>query len=720
MSLDSYPCIFHSAELRKIEEWAQEKAEFLRSPSLRKKNRKKGLRVRFSDIILEYPRTPPDKCSQDFSLPPTIRIEDWSTPSSQVSFSESLTAADTFSRSTFMLSSSRDSFTVPSLDSSGFESKCGTLESSWIDELSCSSREIKPDYEASNRDKMCRSNLPNLPRFLERYFEPDEPNLPRLTRPVCKPKVLLSSSLLDLLQDASLSADKINTIVQEATKETIKQKITIHRDSVQDFLPAFRNFMDVSHRPRGKSDKIASTFKRHHHSYPLSTMSTSLSKNGANSVVPFSSKIGKDKSSGKNGYYRHSTDVVGFPFPMGIVLSSDIQTAILTRFHEKGLATTSEWGFQFQMHPSENFHQQFTPLDSGVPYPCVFDFDDYLQDLSKSPVSAAPAFPDSIPQVSSRSIYRASSTVRIPCLENLSSENTVISAHTPGTTQTHRSYRNMRLFPDGKIERVLPSYERKLLTWSSGTDEEYLTGTECSEDLPLLSYRSRTQGQFDEAVNEPGKPVKPKNSSILNQVTVTKDEPYDVEQIQSSSRSHTLKQRQYDSLHGNFGKDKSPVFLAENYGSGATLWHSAQSYSSHYDRKLDPMIEMNSESECSGGMMTGKAAVLQRFGSDINYIMIADRTSPPVPLYRAGDSSNTVNRGLGSRLGVTRKTIPVFLAPSRDDGKIESVLQTQKKNASTGTSAGKCTKTGMKPVGMRFLSSAPPRPKGRSVVPQRF
>ena len=695
---------------------------------MRKKNRKKGPRVRFSDIILEYPRTPPEKCSQDFSLPPTIRIEDWSTPSPQeVSFSESLTAADTFSRSTLMLSSSRDSFTVPYLDSPGFESKCGTLESSWIDELSCSSREINPDYEASNQDKMCRSNLP---KFLGQYFESDEPNLPRLTRPVRTSKVLLSSSVLDLLQDASFSADKINMTVQEATKETIKQEITTRHDSMQGSLTAFRNFMDASHRPGGNSDKIASVFKRHHHSYPLPTMSTSLSKNGTNSVVPFSSEIGKVKSSGKNGYYRHSIDVVGFPFPMGIVLASDVQTAILTGFHEKGLATTLEWGFRCQMHPSENFHQQFTPLDHGVPYPCVFDLDDYLQDLSQPPVSAALAFPGSIPQVSSRSIYRASFTVRIPSLKSLSSENTVISAHALGTTQTHRSYRNMRLFSDGKIKRIMPSYERKLLTWSSGTDEEYLTGTECSEsssteDLPLsslLSYRSRTQGQFDEAVNEPGKPVKPDNSSVLNQATVMKDESYDVEQIHISSRIRTLKQRQYDSLHRSFGKDKSPVFPAENYGSGATSWHhlhSAQGYSSHYDRKLDPIIEFHSESEYSGGMMTGKATLLPRFGSDINNIMIADRTPPPSSLHRTGDSFNMVNRGPGSWLGVTRKTVPVFLAPGQDDGKTESILRTQKKNASTEVSAGKYAKAGM-PVGMKFLSSTPPRPKRRSVVPQRF
>ena len=36
--------------------------------------------------------------------------------------------------------------------------------------------------------------------------------------------------------------------------------------------------------------------------------------------------------------------------------------------------------------------------------------------------------------------------------------------------------------------------------------------------------------------------------------------------------AYALKQRQYDSLYGRFGKDKSLVFLVENYGSGATPW----------------------------------------------------------------------------------------------------------------------------------------------------
>lgn len=72
-------------------------------------------------------------------------------------------------------------------------------------------------------------------------------------------------------------------------------------------------------------------------------------------------------------------------------------------------------------------------------------------------------------------------------------------------------------------------------------------------------------------------------------------------------------------------------------------------------------------------------------------------------------------RGLGSRLGITRKTVPVFLAPSQDGGKVESILRTRK-NASAGTSAGKCTKAGMKLVGRRSLSLAPPL--WRSFVPQ--
>jgi len=556
---------------------------------------------------------------------------------------------------------------------------------------------------------MYQSNFTNLPQFLEQYFESDEPNLPRLIRPVRTSKVLLSSSLLDLLQDASFSADKINMIGQETTKETIKQEITsTRRDSVQDTLPAFQNFMDVSHRSVGKSNKITSVFKRHH-SHLLPTMFTSPSRNDTNSVVPFSGEIGKDNSSGK-----HSIDVVGVPFPMGIVLSSDAQTAILTLFHEKGLAATSEWGFKCQMHPSGNFHHQFTPLDSDVPYPCVFDLDDYLQDLSKSSVPAAPASPDSIPQVSSGNIYRISSTIHIPSLKSLSSENTVILSHTLGTTHIHRNYRNMRLFPDGKIERVLPSC---VLTRSSGTDE-YLTGTEysessSSEDLPLsslLSYRSRIQGQFDEAVNKQRKPVKHNNSSVLNQTIVTKDEPYDVEKMHPSSHNHTLKQRQYDSL---YGKDKSPVFLVADYGSSVI---PAQGYSSHYDRKLDPIIEMNSESECSSGMRTRKAALLTRFGLDINNTIIVDKTPHPASPHRAGDLSNMVNRGLGSRLGVKRKTVPVFLVSNQDDGKIKSILQIQKKNANAGISAGKCTKA----ESVRSLSLAPPRPKERSFVPQKF
>jgi len=279
------------------------------------------------------------------------------------------------------------------------------------------------------------------------------------------------------------------------------------------------------------------------------------------------------------------------------------------------------------------------------------------------------------------------------------------------------------------MERVLSSYERKLLTWSSGADEEHLTETECSEsgsseDLPLsslLSYRSQIQDQFDEAVIEPGKPIKTDNDSFLDQTSAMKDEPCYVEHIHPSSHSHTLKQRQYDSLYGKY---RSPVFLAENNGSDAAPWHhphhkTAQGYSSHYDRKLDPIIEMNSESECSSAMMTHKAVLLPRFGSDLSNIMIVDRTPPPASLYRAEDSSNMVDRDLRSRSGVTRKTVPAFLAPSRDD-RNESALRTQKKNASTGTLAGKCAEAGMKPVSMRSLSSALPRPKGRSVVPQRF
>lgn len=91
--------------------------------------------------------------------------------------------------------------------------------------------------------------------------------------------------------------------------------------------------------------------------------------------------------------------------------------------------------------------------------------------------------------------------------------------------------------------------------------------------------------------------------------------------------------------------------------------------------------------------MTRKAALLPRFGLD----------TPPAPLHRAGDSFNMVNRGLGSRLGVTRKPVPVFLAPSQDDGKVESILRIQK-NARAGISAGKCIKAGMKPVDIRSLS----------------
>ena len=194
---------------------------------------------------------------------------------------------------------------------------------------------------------------------------------------------------------------------------------------------------------------------------------------------------------------------------------------------------------------------------------------------------------------------------------------------------------------------------------------------------------------FDEAVIEPGKPVKTDNDSFLDQTSAMKDEPCYVEHIHPSSRSHTLKQRQYNSLYGKY---RSPVSLAENDASDAAPSHqphqeTAQGYSSHYDRKLDPIIEMNSESEWASGMMTRKTVLLPRFGSDLSNTMIVDRTSPPASLYRAEYSSNMVDRDLRSRSGVTRKTVPAFLAPSRDDGKNESVLRTQKKNVSTGTLA---------------------------------
>ena len=665
-----------------------------------KNARKKGLRVRFSDFIMEHPRTPSDECSQNFCLPPTIRIEDWSTPPSEVSYSESLITVDIpFPRPEFMSSSSRDSLAVSSPDFPCFKRSCRTPGSRQIHGLSCSDHKMEPGYGVKNHDNVYRSSFTNFPQLLEQSSVLDEFILPRLVRPARTSKLLLSSSFLDLLQRTSFSADRVNSIAQGGTQETTKQEIiTIHRDSIQDPLPALQSLMGIPQRPLGKSNKISSVFKRHR-SHPLPTSSP---QNGIDVAIPFHSETGKNNPSGD--YYRHSIDVADFPFPVGIMLSSDVQSAILTRFHEKGLATTPERSLPGRMYPSRYFRQPLTIFNCDVPYPCVFDLDDYFRDLSRSPVSVTLAFLDSIPQVS-----------RSECF-------------VPPT-----------------------AYERNLFTRPPDIDEEqqYLSGTEfsnessSSEDFPLLSllsYRLQTLALSDErrsiveAIEGPGttleEPVNPDNGSVLSQITATNHKSCDVEQMHPSLCSHMLKQRQCDSFYRSTGEDagdESLVPLVENYSSISALWHyphqsTAQGFPSHYDRKLNPVIEVTSESECSSDIMTPKF-LSRRFGSDTSNIMAVDRT-PTAFLHRAGDSLNMVNCDLElrSQLGTTRQTVPHWVLPGQNDGRAsimnESARQMQK-NVSAGMTK-KFTTAGMEPASVRSLPSAPLRPKGRRVAPQRF
>lgn len=644
--------------------------------------RKKGLRVRFSDFIMEHPRTPSDECSQNFCLPPTIRIEDWSTPPpKEVSYSESLITVDIpFPRPEFMSSSSRDSLVVSSPDFPCFKRSCRTPGSRQIHGLSCSDHKMEPGYGVKNYDNVYRSSFTNFPQLLEQYSVLDEFILPRLVRPARTSKLLLSSSFLDLLQRTSFSADRVNSIAQGGTQETTKQEITtIHRDSIQDPLPAFQNLMGIPQRPLGKSNKISSVFKRHRSHPPP----TSPPQNGIDVAIPFHSETGKNNPSGD--YYRHSIDVSDFPFPVGIVLSSDVQSAILTRFHEKGLATTPERSLSGRMYPSRYFRQPLTIFNCDVPYPCVFDLDDYFRDLSRSSGSVTLAFLDSIPQVS-------------------------------------------------HSECFVPAYERNLFTRPPdiGEEQEFSNASRSSEDFPLLSllsYRLQTPALSDErrgiveAIEGPGttleEPVNPDNGLVLSQITATNHKSCDVEQMHPSLCSHMLKQRQCDSLYRSTGEDaddESLVPLVENYSSISALWHyphqsTAHGFPSHYDRKLNPVIEVTSESECSSDIMTPKV-LSPRLGSDTSNIMAVDRT-PTAFLHRAGDSLNKVNCGLElrSQLGTTRQTVPHWVLPGQNDGRAmnESARQMQKNVSAEMTK--KFTTAG---------PSAPLRPKGRRVAPQRF
>ncbi|KAF5359793.1 hypothetical protein D9756_003008 [Leucocoprinus leucothites] len=715
----------NSQPLRHSDEWAKQKAAFLRSPSLKRKSvqddtldknaRVSGPRVRFSDFPVEYPRTPSDAYSQDLSLPPTIRIEDWSTPPSPgtppISISDSLTVITaSLPHSGLVSSSSRDSLTVPSAASLGSNRGSRTSGNRKTVVIGTGNKRKQPRFNYSleqnhlqkSHEEVRRSGLTKSSKLLERNSELDGSTLPRLVLPTPTAKPLSSSSILDLLQISSIFANEADSTVLRPVQVAEIPEGAIRRNNTKKSLTGSQGHMStrVFQHLQRKSTKLRSVPKRHH-SQPLTTTRKFAPLwNGIGIAPPFPSEMGKDGIDGGKDYYRHSIDVVGLPFSMGITLSSDVQTAILTRFHEKGLAATPEKcssGFQRRLsRPSGKAHQPSTSLSSDVadvPYPYVFDLDDYFQDSSPPSVPVTPTFLKTTSEASSSHNARHDSyDTPTPAPRNSSSSNLPASS----CTSELRQARNPGAVSPEPFMHKTATPVQKHFTWSSDTDEDVLSLSRSeysddsdtpqaepnsSGDLPLahlISQRSKSQSKPSKrkgiyVTERTGTAlISPDRNSLLSdsaqhaKIAAGKNEHAEMEQIRASLRSHYIfTQRQRDPLNeDNVGDDNEDnmISLVESYSSGSTLSHhyhphqwNARSLSSPlHGRRLDPVIEATSESECSSGSCTPKAALSPRLDQDSSDIVTVHRTPTPawvLPPRRSGRAVDlvSVRLGLGSR-----------------------------------------------------------------------
>ncbi|KAJ3571079.1 hypothetical protein NP233_g3986 [Leucocoprinus birnbaumii] len=775
--------------LRHSDEWAQQKEVFLRWPGLRRKNEadvrdRKGRasrhRVRFSDFPVEYPRTPSNNSSQDLNPPPVIRIEDWSTPpspgASPISSFESLAMITASNPQTGLTSSSsRDSLTVPSPDSPGFRGSRSTknrktvvIDAGQTSRQSRSDHGLEQNWRRSNVAR--RSSLTRPFELPQRNSKSDASTPPRFSRPVRSSKSPLFSSTLDLLQDIPILENDLGSAPPSRAGDKQDNAIpqNISRGSLTD--PKFRMTGRISQQPQRKSSRLRFIPKRHH-SQPLATKKSTSLWNGPGATPPLPSKMGDDGLVEGQDYYRHSIDVVGLPFPMAITLSSDVQTAILTRFHEKGLAATPEKsasGFRRQLpRPSGMVPQSSSTSGANevyVPYPDVLDLDDYFRDPSPAPATTTPTSVNSASEAST-STNESHDPYDTPTPapgRTSSSTNLFASARGSDLTRTHRT---PVLVVAGAIDEcpmhktATPVRKPCTSSWSSDTDEDEqsISRSEYSDDsdtphaqynsagnLPLTRFihqRAGDQSKRDKRRGIyvtrgtgaiPGQPP-PRNDSIqLAKTTARKNGQFEMEQIRKSLRSHYIFTQEehdpFDEVKVEDDDEDSLVSLVESYNSGSTLSHHhhthqwrARSHSSPlYERKqlLDPVIEVSSDSEGSSGMRTPKATPSPRFNGDDSGIMTVDRTpttpSWVLPPQRSGGTVDLVSL----RLGLAQRSR--FKDESGDgiQAAYQADLSMQRKAMSAGVLTSQPTKTRVTDV--RYLPSVPPQPAARRVVPQKF
>lgn len=397
------------------EEWTQQKAQFMRSPILKRKEvsdsdgapRKRPAsnryRVRFAPTP-EYLEFPSKAYSQDPGIPPTIRIEDWSSPRAPRGFPvkthSPLATEPVITASMFRsdpASGSWLSLIVPVTNSLCPGVKQSHLQSSEGRDIGVIG-DVRHLY--SSLDALTHQNALESGRNRGQAQSPAiyQPHFPvqgtkklgafthecSRTRPLSDLQLFVTGSFWDSDTDDEEKRRKINNFNKSVRRHSTGDTGT-RRCRKRQRIPARLN-----------------SEPKMYTSHPQTAITTPL-WDDAGLAQGHTHEVKEDTQDGEDLIHEgggHGDKIATFNIPVlpGVTLQPELQHTAITRFYERqGLAQTPARNSFSSKRPSATswtINQFSVPFDSGsdeVPYPDVFDLDFYFQNLLPTTTTSSAA-----------------------------------------------------------------------------------------------------------------------------------------------------------------------------------------------------------------------------------------------------------------------------------------------------------------------------------------